>query len=320
MMHSYPFYVGDWRQSEAATAMTSEQRGIYRELLDQCWMEGSLPADEVVLRRFARAEIPEWKRSWPVVRREFFESDGRLHHKKVDEKRPKVLAAAEGRQKAADKTNQKRYAKNATSNTVAQRDGERDGERLGGSKIMSDGQASPSSSSSTTTYTEQPPTPPIGGDVVIPESGRFPEVEERWPVPKQGAFLRKIGWQGIRKATPEQLDTIRRLRGGCLDESHSLDSLYWIEGRLAWFDEFWEMYPRKVAKQEALVAWWGKVKDLDTYDAIIAAMDRQGPELAKREPSKIPHASTWINGQRWEDKPESEQTGEPWSLGLLTRR
>jgi uncharacterized protein YdaU (DUF1376 family) len=89
-LRSYPWYLDDWRGSEAVAQMNLEEKGMFRELLDRCWELGSLPVDESLLRRFCGGSIWEWKRSWPRVRQQFYEVDGRLHNSKVDEKRPDI--------------------------------------------------------------------------------------------------------------------------------------------------------------------------------------------------------------------------------------
>ena len=73
------------------------------------------------------------------------------------------------------------------------------------------------------------------------------------------------------------------------------------------FAAFWKFYPRGENKQRAVKAW----DKLKPDDALIATMGRA---LAKQKASPdwqrgigIPHASTWLNGRRWED----EQRGLP---------
>lgn len=65
------------------------------------------------------------------------------------------------------------------------------------------------------------------------------------------------------------------------------------------FGEFWERYPKKEAKQDAAKAW-RKVNGVD-LQTILTAL-----EVVKRTDQwirgVIPHAATWLNGRRWEDK------------------
>lgn len=70
------------------------------------------------------------------------------------------------------------------------------------------------------------------------------------------------------------------------------------------FDQFWDVWPKKVNKEKARQAW-RKVKLTDELFAfIIAAVESQkrSADWQKNGGEFIPHASTWINGKRWEDQ------------------
>lgn len=108
MIHSYPFYVQDWRSSQDVLTMTAEARDVYRNLLDICWIDGDLPVDEELLRKLSLADVKEWRRSWRVVKQKFKEINGRLHHWKVDERRPDLIAWNEQRRIAGLKSAERR--------------------------------------------------------------------------------------------------------------------------------------------------------------------------------------------------------------------
>lgn len=67
------------------------------------------------------------------------------------------------------------------------------------------------------------------------------------------------------------------------------------------FDEFWQIYPRRVAKKEAQKAW--KKIEPEKIPLILEAVERQkkGGALS-REPQYIPHPATWLNRGQWEDE------------------
>lgn len=66
----------------------------------------------------------------------------------------------------------------------------------------------------------------------------------------------------------------------------------------AHFEHFWKVYPRKVGKGQASKAWAAAVRKAEP-ERIIEGVERYPwPD----DPSFIPHASTWLNGQRWEDE------------------
>ncbi len=71
------------------------------------------------------------------------------------------------------------------------------------------------------------------------------------------------------------------------------------------FDRFWESYPRKVGKGAARKAFdraLPKIAAADRIGVLMAALDRVKPTWA--EAQFIPHASTWLSEERWEDEPE----------------
>lgn len=70
------------------------------------------------------------------------------------------------------------------------------------------------------------------------------------------------------------------------------------------FSRFWKLYPRKVGKDKAEKAW-AKIKlTQPLFDEIIAALAKHSvtPGWTKDSGQFIPHASTWLNGKRWEDE------------------
>lgn len=70
------------------------------------------------------------------------------------------------------------------------------------------------------------------------------------------------------------------------------------------FSRFWKLYPRKVGKDKAEKAW-AKIKlTQPLFDEIIAALAKHSvtPGWTKDNGQFIPHASTWLNGKRWEDE------------------
>jgi hypothetical protein len=74
------------------------------------------------------------------------------------------------------------------------------------------------------------------------------------------------------------------------------------------FDAFWQLFPRKVAKASALKAWKKAATSEAVKDAIMAGLKRFVDEwrvISGFTPFTIkyfPHASTWLNGRRWEDE------------------
>lgn len=79
------------------------------------------------------------------------------------------------------------------------------------------------------------------------------------------------------------------------------------------FDEFWEIYPRKVGKGAAQKAWNKLKPDSDLADRIMGAVREQkrSVQWTKDGGQYIPNPTTWLNQQRWEDEatPANAWTG-----------
>jgi|GEM_PF-1741420 len=68
------------------------------------------------------------------------------------------------------------------------------------------------------------------------------------------------------------------------------------------FDEFWSLWPRKEGKAAAVKAWakaTAKIDPLDLLERVgVYTQHRNRPAV-----EFVPHASTWLNGERWNDGP-----------------
>lgn len=71
------------------------------------------------------------------------------------------------------------------------------------------------------------------------------------------------------------------------------------------FDEFWKAYPRKAGKPKAAAAYRSAVgKRKADPEVILAGLARWVAYwTAKNEPDYVPHPTTWLNQDRWNDEP-----------------
>ena len=68
------------------------------------------------------------------------------------------------------------------------------------------------------------------------------------------------------------------------------------------FDEWWSLYPRKVAKADARKAW-AKMKPAERDEAVSTVGQHSRLWTAEgRGTSTIPYPASWLNGRRWEDE------------------
>ena len=82
------------------------------------------------------------------------------------------------------------------------------------------------------------------------------------------------------------------------------------------FEEFWAAYPRKVAKAVARKAF-ARLSEQQQLDACKAIANHIAYWKAKETDLEyIPHASSWLNGERWEDfiviEPKKEKIDKKW--------
>lgn len=70
------------------------------------------------------------------------------------------------------------------------------------------------------------------------------------------------------------------------------------------FAEFWQDYPRKVAKPQALKAWKALKLNASEIGTLMAGLQRakQSDQWQRDAGKFIPHPATWLNGRRWEDE------------------
>jgi len=66
------------------------------------------------------------------------------------------------------------------------------------------------------------------------------------------------------------------------------------------FEEFWSIYPRRVAKQAAIRMYAKAIKKTAPAN-VIAATKRYANERMGKDASFTKHPATWLNGERWED-------------------
>lgn len=75
------------------------------------------------------------------------------------------------------------------------------------------------------------------------------------------------------------------------------------EQQFLWFEEFWGFpYWRRVCRKAAEEAFAAKVKSPDIFGKVMNALASQSPDMTSREEKNIPHASSWLNGERWNDE------------------
>lgn len=81
------------------------------------------------------------------------------------------------------------------------------------------------------------------------------------------------------------------------------------------WEKFWALYPRKVAKAHAR-KMWARLTEAQKFAALESLpLHVRYWNLAGRDAERIPHAGSWIGGERWEDElqmPQPEKQADAW--------
>lgn len=73
------------------------------------------------------------------------------------------------------------------------------------------------------------------------------------------------------------------------------------------FAKFWAAYPRKIGKKAAEKAWARALRAGADPEVLVRAADAYAVQRKGQDQKFTPHASTWLNGGRWEDEPDRPQ-------------
>jgi len=90
---------------------------------------------------------------------------------------------------------------------------------------------------------------------------------------------------------------------------------------LSLFDSFYQKYPVKKAKQEAIKAWNKLKPENGTVELILSAIQKQkdANEASKKKGEFVPewpYPATWLNGKRWEDETHTTANEDKPVFGL----
>lgn len=88
------------------------------------------------------------------------------------------------------------------------------------------------------------------------------------------------------------------------------------------FDDFWKVWPKKVAKEDAIKAWKKIKPDKGKLEMMVAAVaeQKQSEEWTKDNGQFIPHPASWLNGKRWKDQGVSDLATEQKKAELASLR
>jgi len=75
------------------------------------------------------------------------------------------------------------------------------------------------------------------------------------------------------------------------------------------FQQFWDLYPRKVAKPQAEKSFKKINPDETQLNVILSSLEKhkKSQQWTKDSGEYIPHPATWLNQRRWEDEISSQE-------------
>jgi uncharacterized protein YdaU (DUF1376 family) len=80
----YKWFVRDYRANRKVQRMSYVARGLYRDLLDEQWLDGSLPEDLTALADICGCSVKVMEKYWPEIAPCFDLVDGRLINPKLE--------------------------------------------------------------------------------------------------------------------------------------------------------------------------------------------------------------------------------------------
>jgi uncharacterized protein YdaU (DUF1376 family) len=99
----YRWYWRDWRSSRSVQRMSYVARGLYRELLDECWVKGHIPTDLALLADICDCPVSVLRTHWNTLEPLFvLAGEGmliseRLEHERTDSDKARVAKSLAGK-------------------------------------------------------------------------------------------------------------------------------------------------------------------------------------------------------------------------------
>jgi len=73
------------------------------------------------------------------------------------------------------------------------------------------------------------------------------------------------------------------------------------------FEQFWEVYPKKVGKKKAFDSWENLNSDLPPIQAVVQSVKAHKQSTWWANSRYIPHPATWLNGHGWLNEVDDQE-------------
>jgi hypothetical protein len=152
----------------------------------------------------------------------------------------------------------------------------------------------------------------------IDENGLYynPRVEEE--IEKRENYIKSRSSNGSKGGRPpKNVQSIEKPYGLAYEKHSENENINDNENNIdtdnnlyfQWFNEFWNIYPKKKDKERAQKAFMRIKPTQELFAQMKRAIENQKKSAQWKDAQYIPYASTWLNGKRWEDEiPLSEQS------------
>lgn len=145
----YRWYWRDWRSSRTVQRMDWQARGLYRELLDECWAKGCIPDDIVQLADICGCPVEVMRTHWNTIEQMFAAvGDGILINERLENERTESDKTRVAKSLAGIRSGIARRLKAENANTDEQNRTDVPGARTSSSSSSSSSEQSKSSAGS----------------------------------------------------------------------------------------------------------------------------------------------------------------------------
>lgn len=240
-VHSYPWYIHDWRQSRTRLRLSPMGRYIYRELLDETYLDGSIPDDPALLAKICGVTEKEFLKHWPDVSRSFTLRDGAWHQDKVDEVLENLERWKDQRANAGRKSG-------ASRRTKSQRDANENERSFNGRSTVVE--ASSSTTTSTTTSTG-------AARAEFDSEAGFEELSQAYPVHRRERSA--VAMQYYIRATGGTQEQHQKLMSALRGYLAATEAQY-VRGMARWLESpTWDMKEPEPERYETKEELWARV-------------------------------------------------------------
>lgn len=110
---TYMWSVPDWRTDEMHTDLDNREQGIFRNLIDECWVRGSISSDTESLAKFSQEPHEYFLLAWAKMKGKFSPISGgsRLINPRLEEDRARLMRTDKFTVKRAKKAAKTRWDK-----------------------------------------------------------------------------------------------------------------------------------------------------------------------------------------------------------------